>query len=140
MACNANNNAATVMSAVYDTNVHTVGAHAGTGLSVALGSCVADARSELNPVDLLALGLGSCMLIVMGKAAVAAELDMVGATSDVRYVLEDYQIKSFAVDIRLPKKLDERARSVLEAASRDCPLYLALNPSVKVTVDFHWPE
>ena len=128
------------LSAVYDRNVHTVASHLPLKLTVPLGACAADERSELNPIDLMALGLASCMLIVMGKVAVAEKLDMLGATADVSYGLEDYRITAFNVHIHLPKKLAAQDQTKLEAASKDCPLSLAIHPDVMVSVSFDWPK
>ena len=129
-----------VMSAVYDKNVHTVASYASLNVSLPLGSCAADERTELNPIDMMAMGLASCILILMGKAAVAEKVDIVGAKADVSYTLEDYRIVSFDVDVFPPRKLDEQVRPKLEGACRTCPVYLAIHPDVKLNVRFNWPE
>ena len=128
------------MSAIYDRNVHTVASHGPLKMNIPLGTCAADERSELNPVDMMAMGLASCLLIVMGKKAVAENLDIVGAKADVSYRLEDYRIKAFKVDIQLPKKIGVQDQVKLTKASEECPLFLALNSDVDVTVNFKWPQ
>ena len=129
-----------VMTAVYDRNVHTIASHVPLKISLPLGTCAADERTELNPVDMMAMGLASCMLILMGKAAVAEKLDILGARADVSYKLDNYRITSFNVDIHLPRKFHANEQTKLEAASRDCPLFLAINPDVNVNVTFDWPK
>ena len=131
--------ASSVMTAVYDRDVHSVATHRALKISLPLGTCAAEERSELNPVDLMAMGLASCLLIVMGKVAVKDKLDMLGATADVSYTLDGYRIKSFAIQVHLPKKLSAPEQAKLEAASHECPLYLAIGPDVAVTVNFKWP-
>ncbi len=128
------------MSAVYDRNIHTLASYASLNVSLPLGSCAADARTELNPIDMMAMGLASCILILMGKAAVAENADIVGARADVSYTLEDYRIQSFDVDVFPPKRLDENIRPRLESACKTCPVYLAIHPDVKLNVRFNWPE
>ena len=131
--------ASSAMTAVYDRDVHSVATHHTLKVSMPLGTCAAEERSELNPIDLMAMGLASCLLIVMGKVAVKEKLDMLGATADVSYALDGYRIKSFAIQVNLPKKLSVADQAKLEAASKECPLYLAIGPDVAVTVNFKWP-
>ena len=79
-------------------------------------------------------------MIVMGKTAEAEELDIVGAKADVSYDLVNYRIAAIKVDIRLPKKLAADDQTKLEVASKKCPVFLAINSDVKVTVNYLWPE
>jgi uncharacterized OsmC-like protein len=132
--------AAAPLSVVYDRNVHGVASHPALQSSIPLGACAADERSELNPIDMMAMGLASCLLILMGKTAAAEKLDMTGAKADVSYELQDYRLMSFRVDVQLPKKLAAQDQAKLEAASKACPVYLAIHPDVKVTVNFNWPK
>ena len=130
------------MSAVYDANIHATASHLPLGQSISLMTCgtpVAD-QTDLNPIDLLAMAVASCLLIVMGKAAQARDLCLVGARADVGYTTANYKIAGICVDLYLPTKLDEGMQRRLEAASKTCPVYLALNPEVDVKVNFIWPE
>ena len=131
-----------VMSVVYDRNVHTVASHLPLKQTIPLEGCSAfgGKGEDLNPIDLVAMGLASCLLIVMGKAAEASDLCIVGARADVTYDLVNYKIAAITVDLRLPKKLDPVDQTKLEAESKRCPVFLAINPEVKVTVNYHWPE
>jgi putative redox protein len=86
------------------------------------------------------MGLASCLMIVMGKTAEAENLDIVGAKADVSYELVNYRIASFTVDLHLPKKLKAQEQTKLEAASKKCPVFLSINPEVKVAVNYHWPK
>jgi len=128
-----------VISAVYDKNVHTVATHAQVGVSLPLGVCTSDERSELNPIDMLAMGLASCLLILMGKAAVVEKVDITGSRADVTYTLDAYRITSFAVNVNLSRNLAPAIRTRLEEACKTCPVYLALHPDVRVEVNFNWP-
>jgi uncharacterized OsmC-like protein len=128
-----------VLTVVYDSNVHTVASYAALNVSLPLGACAADARSELNPIDMMAIGLASCILIVMGKAAVTENVYIVGAKAGVSYTLDGYRIASFNVSVQPPKKLEEQVRTRLEEACKTCPVYRAIDPSVKIHVCFNWP-
>ena len=94
----------TVMSVLYDRNVHTVATHAPLKQSISLEGCSAFGGKglDLNPIDLLAMGMASCMLIVMGKTAEAENLDIVGAKADVSYDLVNYRIAGIKATFRLP--------------------------------------
>jgi len=125
---------------VYDRNVHTVAYHHPLKQEISLEGCSAfgGQGADLNPIDLLVMGVGSCMLIVMGKTAEAKNIDVVGSKAIVSYELENYQIATINVEIILPKKYSLEEQSILEKASQQCPVYLAINPSVKVTVSYCW--
>ena len=140
--CCAGDAQETVMQVVYDRNVHTVARHNPLNQTIPLEGCSAfgGKGSDLNPIDLMAMGLASCLMIVMGKTAEAENLDVVGAKADVRYELANYRIAELRVDIRMPKCLAESDQRRLEAASKNCPVFLAIHPDVKVTVNFIWPE
>ena len=130
------------MSVVYDRNVHTVATHAPLKKTIPLEGCSAfgGKGQDLNPIDLVAMGLGSCLMIVMGKAAEAEKLDIVGAKAEVGYVLANYRIAELQVSIRLPKKLSAADQAKLETASKKCPVFLAIHPDVKVCVEYIWPQ
>jgi len=134
--------ATTAMSVLYDRNVHTVATHAPLKQSISLEGCSAfgGKGQDLNPIDLMAMGMASCMLIVMGKTAEAEKLDMVGAKADVSYDLANYRIAGIKATFRLPKKLSAADQAKLEAASKKCPVFLAIHPDVKVTVEYLWPK
>jgi len=130
------------MRVVYDRNVHTVASHHPLKINIPLEGCSAFGGQglDLNPIDLMAMGLASCLMIVMGKTAEAEGLDIVGANADVGYDLVNYRIAQIKVAIHLPKQLSTTEQSKLEAASKKCPVFLAIHPDVKVTVDFVWPK
>jgi uncharacterized OsmC-like protein len=131
-----------VMQVVYDRNVHTVASHHSLKKTMPLEGCSAFGGKglDLNPIDLMAMGLASCLMIVMGKAAEAGELDIVGAKADVSYDLVNYRIGQIKVVIHLPRRLSASDQSKLETASKKCPVFLAIHPDVKVTVSYIWPK
>ena len=140
--CSTGTTTPPVMQVVYDRNVHTVASHHPLKTVIPLEGCSAFGGKglDLNPIDLMAMGVASCLLIVMGKTAEAEKLDMVGAKADVSYDLVNYRIAQIKVVIHLPKKLSATDQSKLETASKKCPVFLAIHPVVKVTVNYIWPE
>ena len=140
--CSATQTGKPVMQVVYDRNVHTVATHHPLKQTIPLEGCSAFGGKgvDLNPIDLMSMGLASCLMIVMGKTAEAERLDIVGAKADVSYELVNYRIAEIKVAIQLPKKLSIADQSKLETASKKCPVFLAINPDVKVTVSYIWPS
>jgi putative redox protein len=140
--CCAGTVAQSAMQVAYDRNVHTVASHHPLKKTIPLEGCSAFGGKglDLNPIDLLSMGLASCLMIVMGKTAEAEKLDIVGATADVSYDLVNYRIAQIKVTIRLPKRLSAADQSKLETASKKCPVFLAIHPDVKVTVNYLWPK
>jgi uncharacterized OsmC-like protein len=134
--------AATAMTVVYDRDVHTVASHATLEKTLPLEGCSAFGGKglDLNPIDLVSMGLASCLMIVMGKTAEAEKLDIVGAEAKVSYELVNYRIAEIKVSIHLPKKLAASDQAKLETASKKCPVFLAIHPDVKVSLEFIWPS
>jgi len=130
------------MQVVYDRNVHTVAYHHPLKQTIPLEGCSAFGGKglDLNPIDLVAMAVASCLMIVMGKTAEAEKLDIVGAKADTSYDLVNYRIAAIKVTIRLPKKLAVADQTKLESASKKCPVFLAIHPDVRVTVDYVWPQ
>ncbi len=129
-----------VVSVVYDRSIHATASHVTQKKTVPMGGCSASPEgADMNPIDLMAMGLAGCILIVMGKAADAEKLDIKGAKADVSYGLVNYRITEFKVDIFLPRGFDAAQQARLEAASKTCPLSLAISPEVKVALNFNWP-
>ena len=130
------------MQVVYDRNVHTVAYHHPLKQTIPLEGCSAFGGKglDLNPIDLVAMAVASCLMIVMGKTAEAEKLDIVGAKADTSYDLVNYRIAAIKVTIRLPKKLAVADQTKLESASKKCPVFLAIHPHVRVTVDYVWPQ
>ena len=140
--CSAGGASQPAMQVVYDKNVHTVAYHHPLKKTIPLEGCSAFGGKglDLNPIDLMSMGLASCLMIVMGKTAEAETLDIVGAKADVSYDLVNYRIAAIKVDIRLPKKLAAADQTKLETASKKCPVFLAIHSDVKVTVNYIWPK
>jgi len=129
------------MQVVYDRNVHTMASHHPLKKTIPLEGCSAFGGKglDLNPIDLMSMGLASCLMIVMGKTAEAEKLDIVGAKADVSYDLVDYRIAEIKVTIRLPKKLPAADKTRLEIASKKCLVFRDIHANVKVTVNYIWP-
>jgi uncharacterized OsmC-like protein len=128
------------MTVTLDRMIHTKAVHHELRKEIGLEGCCAfgGKGEDLNPIDLVAMGVGSCMMIVMAKGAEGKGLDLTGMWAETSYELKDYKIASITVNIHSPDNPSEADRTFLEKESYRCPVYLAVKDGVKVTVAFKW--
>ena len=110
------------------------------GKEIGLEGCCAfgGKGKDLNPIDLVAMGVASCMMIVMAKGAQGKGLDLTGTWAETSYELKDYLIASITVALHSPCSPSEADRAFLEKESHRCPVYLAVKNNVEVKVAFDW--
>ena len=120
--------------------IHAKAIHHQLGKEVGLGGCCAEGGEgeDLNPIDLVAMSVASCLLIVMAKSAQRKDIDLTGTWADAAYDLKDYKIASISVTIHASILPTESDRKFLEQESHRCPVYLALKDGVSVNVAFDW--
>ena len=128
------------MTVTLDRMIHTIATHHELDKKIGLEGCCAfgGKGEDLNPIDLVAMGVASCMVIVMAKGAEGKGLDLTGTWAETSYVLKDYLIASIAVTIHSPYSPSEADQTFLEKESRRCPVYISVKDTVKVTVTFDW--
>ena len=128
------------MTVALDRMIHTKAVHHELGKEIGLEGCCAfgGKGEDLNPIDLVAMGVASCMMIVMAKSAEGKSIDLTGMWADAAYDLKDYKIASITVTIHSPSSLPEAERKFLEKESYRCPVYLAVKDGVAVKVAFDW--
>jgi uncharacterized OsmC-like protein len=124
------------MTVTLDRMIHTSAVHHGFGKEIGLGGCCKE--KDLNPIDLLAMSVASCMLIVMAQGAEEKGVDLTGAWADTSYELKDYVIASITVALHAPYSPCEAERAFLEKEGHRCPVYLAVKDNVDVKVTFEW--
>ena len=96
---------------------------------------------SFSPTDLVATALGTCMLTVMGIAAKRHEIDLSGATVNVKKEMTAQptrRIGQLTVEIVVPAELTEEDRRRLRASAMTCPVHRSLHPDVKIPVTFVW--
>ena len=98
---------------------------------------------RFSPTDLVATGLGTCMMTIMMKAAVRLEVDL----SDLRIEVEKEmaaeparRIGALRTVIEMPRSLTTKQRTVLERAALTCPVHKTLGDTVELPVEFRYPE
>lgn len=96
---------------------------------------------SFSPTDLVATGLGACMLTVMGIMARTLEIDIAGTTATVTKEMANAPVRRIArltVTIRVPGERSEEDRQKLERAVRTCPVHKSLHPDVEMPIEFVW--
>lgn len=96
--------------------------------------------SSFSPTDLVAAGLGACMMTVMSIVAERNEINMDGAWFEVEKNMQasPRRIASAPVSLHLPEALTDEERRKLEAAARACPVHHSLHPETDVQIQFHY--
>jgi len=99
--------------------------------------------AAFSPTDLVATGLVTCMLTIMGLAAKRAGINMDGTRAHVRKDMTTTGLRRIAqltVTIAVPggKTLSAQQQQTLEKAAATCPVKQSLHPEVKVVTEFSY--
>ena len=128
------------IEAVYEGDLHCTAVHGPSGdrLSTDAPTDNQGKGERFSPTDLVAVALGTCILTTMGIAARSRGLDIRGARAEVTKEMSAVprrHIGRLAARVELPAHLDARARTILEAAARDCPVTASLGPSTELDLE-----
>lgn len=96
---------------------------------------------EFSPASLLAVSLGSCMLLSMGAVAQHHDIDLRGTTVDVK--LKGLEKRTPHVDeifltFDIPHDLSENNRKLLERAACICPVMGSFCSCTQVKTTYHY--
>ena len=127
----------------YDANLRTTCLHLQSG-----SSFETDAPSDnkgqgarFSPTDLIATGLGACLITTMGIKAESMNIQLDGAKVEVTKVMvsDPRRIGKIIVHATLPAlNLDEKTIEILERVGRTCPVERSLHPDVELDIQFKW--
>ena len=96
---------------------------------------------SFSPTDLVATGMGTCVLTTMGIMARTLGVDMSGAKATVTKEMTaapPRMIARLAMTIQMPAGISEENRTKLERAAHTCPVHRSLHPDVEKPIDFVW--
>jgi len=98
--------------------------------------------SSFSPTDLVAAGLGACMLSLIAIVGERDGLELSGLSFrlEKHMTAEPRRIGRIAVTIFMPKGLAGDARAKLERAALTCPVHRSLAPEVERPVEFVYPD
>lgn len=96
---------------------------------------------HFSPTDLLATALGTCILTVMGIKARSEQINIEGASFEVKKVMASNprRISEVHIHIVMPDgEYTEREKKVLEKAMHHCPVANSLHPDFKEVIEITW--
>jgi len=99
---------------------------------------------SFSPTDLVATGLGTCMLTVMGILAKKRGLRLDGTRVHVKKTMTSVaprRIAQLAVEVSFPPAATANvadARAEFEQAANQCPVRLSLLDAIAVPTRFEW--
>ena len=127
----------------YDSNLRTTCLHLQSG-----SSFETDAPSDnkgqgarFSPTDLIATGLGACLITTMGIKAETMDIKLDGAKVDVTKVMlsEPRRIRKIVIAVTMPAlNIDEKTKEILERVGRTCPVERSLHPDMELDISFTW--
>jgi putative redox protein len=131
------------IDSLYEGDLHTACVHEPSGRQLETDAPRDNqGRGEsFSPTDLLAAGLSTCMLTVMGITARRHGWKLEGVRARVeKHMVEDPQRRVGRLDVRvwMPPGLPPESRPVLERAAHTCPVRQSLHSEIAVDVEFDW--
>lgn len=127
----------------YESNLRTTCLHLQSG-SVFETDAPTDNKGKgerFSPTDLIATGLGACLITTMGIKAESMNIQLDGAKVEVTKVMvsDPRRIGKIIVHATLPAlNLDEKTIEILERVGRTCPVERSLHPDVELDIQFKW--
>ncbi len=94
-----------------------------------------------SPTDLAATSLASCILTIMGIAADKRDIDISGASAEVKKVMaaNPRRIAQIVINISMPTQdYTESEKKLLEKAAHNCPVGLSLAEETEEVITINW--
>ena len=127
----------------YESNLRTTCLHLQSG-SVFETDAPTDNKGKgerFSPTDLIATGLGACLITTMGIKAESMNIQLDGAKVEVTKVMvsDPRRIGKIIVHATMPTlNLDEKTIEILERVGRTCPVERSLHPDMELDISFQW--
>ncbi len=127
----------------YESNLRTTCLHLQSG-SVFETDAPTDNKGKgerFSPTDLIATGLGACLITTMGIKAESMNIQLDGAKVEVTKIMvsDPRRIGKIIVHATMPVlNLDEKTIEILERVGRTCPVERSLHPDVELDIQFKW--
>ena len=97
---------------------------------------------SFSGTDMLAAGLGGCLMGVIAAVMRRRELDMEGAKITVLKEMAEVgstrRITRMDVAIHMPHDAPPDVRKAVERSLHACPVHNSLNPDIEMTFKFEW--
>jgi putative redox protein len=96
---------------------------------------------SFSPTDLVAAGLGSCIMTILGILADRHHQDLRGSHLTVSKEMADFgprRISRLSVTLQISGRHPEEFQKRMERAILSCPVALSLHPDVQIPVTICW--
>ncbi len=93
-----------------------------------------------SPTDIVATGLGACMITVMGIKANGLGVDLANSNVEItkHMTASPRRISKIQAKLILPLTVSEKNRKILENTANTCPVIYSLHPDIEKEISFHW--
>jgi putative redox protein len=94
-----------------------------------------------SPTDLVATSLASCMLTIIGQAALAHGFSINGTKAVITKVMlsNPRRIGEVIIEFEFPDIIyTDKQKKIIEIAGRTCPVSLSLHPDLKQSITFNF--
>jgi putative redox protein len=98
---------------------------------------------SFSPTDLVATGLGSCMITIMGMVAQRDGIKLDGTRVRIEKHMTQTpprRISKLVVQFDFAAGIPPNRRSVLERSTSGCPVVRSIHPDIDVQVSYHYPD
>lgn len=128
---------------VYTGDLHTMATHIKSDSVIETDAPVDNMGKgeRFSPTDLVATGLGTCMVTTMGIAARDKGISLDGTEVTVEKIMGSAprRIVEIKITIRFPDhRTDAKDQAYLERVALNCPVAKSLHPDLLQTVQFIW--
>ena len=127
---------------IYKGNLRTEARHIRSGNTIITDAPIDNkGKGEaFSPTDLVAIALASCMLTIMGIKANEININIDGASAEVKKIMAagPRRIAQVIIDINIPIPADEKTKNILEKAALTCPVDRSISESMIRYVKFIW--
>ena len=129
----------------YEGHLRTRARHLRSGLEIVTDAPVDNhGRGEaFSPTDLAATALASCILTIIGIAAAAREIDVVGMRAEVTKEMTGppRRIAAVRITVHMPnRRYDPEARRIILQAAAACPVGRSLHPALEQELRVEWAD
>lgn len=96
---------------------------------------------KFSPTDLVATGLASCMISIMGIQANTSNITLGDISAEVTKIMaaNPRRISEIIVDINFSNhNYTDKEKTILMNAAKTCPVAVSLHPDIKQTVSFNF--
>ncbi len=94
-----------------------------------------------SPTDLVCVSLASCMLTIMGISMQKHQIDIKGATAEVKKTMKSSprMIGQIDITIYFPENYSDKIKKILKKSALSCPVHRSLSSEIEKNIQFIYP-